>query len=327
MNFKESLEIIDCHSHFFPNAFGPNSDPNVYVREATKIGISGAIISASPTPKYDLLDKEYYPCLWVWNTTLNKFEYFSQTCDINGNIIDKQLAGINPFREVNLKLLHYIKQKKDSLNLFMSYLHHPILDTPDEMEFFLKDPFVKAVKIHGISTASTPDDISKNALDLFKKYKKPVITHIDYSSIVSNPISRLYRENNAIYWIKWSQKNNISLLITHAARRSEEAIKMINSSDKIILGCSPDLMLKNETERLETITEGSVFDFIIPRVNLRKLVCDIDYGWNVIERNQWEQNDWTAPKRMAESLSNFGKKELTNMVLRENSIRFFDLEI
>jgi len=327
MKLKETTDIVDCHSHFFPNAFGPDSDPSVYLRETEKIGVFKSIISASPTPRQEYNGKTYFPCIWRWSDRDNRFKYFSIIKNSVGNIISEVPAPTNPFHEVNQKLLQYIRGTNDgSKEIFMAYLYHPILDTSDELESFLKEPLVKALKIHGVSTATTTQDIPKYMVELVKRYNKPIIAHTDYSSTVNTPINRLYRRNNSLDWINWSLRNNVPLLVTHGARLSESAIKVINSSDNIILGCSPDLMLKEETERLETLTDASIFDFIVPRINPKKLVYDIDFGWNVFRRNQWQDNDWSSSKRLEETLFRYNAKNLISIVLRENAIRFFRLD-
>lgn len=324
MSHRESLTATDCHSHFFPNAFGPDSDPGLYLNKSAQIGVSRSIISPSPTPRIELKNGTRFPCLWKWNTRSKKFIYVDRTVDHKDEIISEEAVMQNPYHDINNKLYYYIEQQSTSTELFMAYLHHPKLDTSDEVESWLRKPIVKAIKIHGISSATSPADVHSYLPFLAKKYNKPLIVHTDYSSRIATPIDRLYSSNNPENWITWALKNHVRLFVTHAARLSISALSQINQNDTLRLGCAPDIVLLNEPNRLVNKSE-SIYEFVLPRINPQRLLFDIDYGWNVRQRDAWDNNDWSGLDRLNRSLERYGLTSMADHVLSSGALSFFRL--
>lgn len=320
---KESYKKIDAHGHFGPSFLGPESNIEDYIGEARKIGVVATIASPGPTPEITRGNEIYHPCLW--SVSENGVSYFQQLSR-NGQVVAKADALPNPYHDVNIDLLNKTRAPIGGIQILVMPIHHPILDTPEEVRSMLFEHPSIAMKLHGISTFSGPENVSESTIDSLRKADKPLVVHTDlYTAEVKSPIHAAYQLNDPLQWVLWARQTGVKTLITHGARLSENAINLAISTPNVMIGIAPDLLLMTEPERLAVAT-NDYLETLLTMVPPYKLMFDIDFGWNVSERNQWETLDWKMHERMESVCSRIGLsvKTLEN-VFYNNAVKFYNL--
>ncbi len=321
---------IDAHSHFYAAYQGPRNEIDPYISEAEKINIQACIASPGPCPEYFLSNGQLYrPCRWKYEDGV--FRYVQQFCDPeSGKVIEEIDSVNNPFHFINRRLIDESAQRagKDRVRILVMPLHHPKLDTIQEIAALLRDPNVVALKVHGVAMACSPLDIRLEVARLLLEADKPVIVHTDtYSKPVSSNLQRTYVMNDPIDWVRWGIETGVKVLITHGARLSEEAIALARGHSNIVIGISPGILIQNsDSDRLYRQTSDFERD-VLSMVPPEQIVFDVDYGWNVINRGIWDIRDWQMEDRINQLADELG---LTPADLRkiyyDNSAKFFNID-
>ncbi len=319
-------EIIDAHSHIFPSYRGPKNDFDVYNREVLKLGVRVCVVSPGPCPEYKKNDFLYRPC--VWDFRHGEFLQLQQFCSLKTKEVLSELPAIrNPFLEINEKLLKLADELKNSpLRMKIMPLIHPLLDEFSIIERWINETHVGALKFHGLATAMGPEDISQEVVGILQKTNRPIVVHTDYLNIKPvTPMQLTYKMNDSRLWVKWAKETKIKTLITHGARLSLEAIELARGCKNIKFGIAPGLLMGTEQDRLAKETddyESAVLKMVPPE----QLLFDIDFGWNVKERGEWDHSEWEMVTRIETKAKDLG---LTNneikSVFYNNSAEFFQL--
>ena len=325
MGLMKKYRKIDAHSHFGKSFLGPESNIDVYLTHAQEIGVVTALASPGPTPEIHSTNGIYYPCLW--EVTNGVITYFQQWGDVDGTLLKKNIADKNPYHGVNEELFKKVSKLIYGPKIYVMPIHHPKLDTLLEIKLMLEQRPSVALKVHGISTFTGPEDISPTVIDILRKTNKPIVVHTDlYFGEAAQDIHRAYKLNDPNKWVEWAKETKIKLLITHGARLSETAINLAKKLDNVRIGIAPDLLLMSEPERLALPTE-EYLEFLLKTVPSDKLIYDIDYGWNVSERNNWSTLDWGMHLRIMETANKLDiSDENLQFIFYENSAIFFDIK-
>lgn len=320
---------IDAHSHFYKSYGGPNNDPQIYFENTKNLGVVAAIVSPGPCPEYHLHDSLYRPCRWKYSD--GHFHYVEQICDSESlEVKIEQPAKPNPYHQINIRLLEDIQGKlsHQGPELFLMPLYHPLLDTDDEIRSFITHEKVVGIKLHGVATATCPDDVSSEIIKTLKETNKPLIVHTDnYIHPPTKPLHQTYVMNNPTRWVKWAIENQIKVLITHGARLSSTAINLAaKAKNSIVIGISPGILIStSDGDRLEKPSinfEKDIFTMVHPS----QLVFDIDYGWNVLNRSNWEKKDWSMCDRIEALADELGiSDQQLNEIYYHNAERFYNL--
>lgn len=320
------LERIDAHSHFGKTLKGPDSSLSDYIPEAEKLHISACIASHGPTPVYSIGSSLFVPCRWVRKES-NEFEYVEQIYDQEtGELLSQKKARINPYHEANMWLLQKAESynRKNMVKIYVMVLHHPKLDTTSELIDMISDPNVIAVKLHGVATATGPEDVTPERSRLLLEFGKPVIVHTDtFFGQPINAIRSVQRLNDPRKWVLWARDTGVRTLITHGARLSEEAIRLARDYDNIKIGIGPDLLLESSPDRLFRKTD-SVIEDLLKLVQPNQLLADIDYGWNVLRTGEWQIRDWNMYDRIEEIGTKVGLTQTEiQMIEYDNAENFY----
>ena len=316
---------IDTHSHIFPSFDGPDSDFDLYQKKAKSINVVASFLAPGPCPKKVVDRKEYYPCLWQHDNGTVQYK----KCIISDEKTVYEKVDKNPYSETNNTLFNAItiaNIKNNVTKFYATPLFHPILDTDQELERLCSVKETVGIKLHGIATFTGPKDISRAHLNILKKYNKPLIVHTDLFKDPKSPIQTAYQLNHPSGWIKLAIESGIKLVALHGACLSKEAIDMAKGHPNIMIGTSPDLLMMSEPDRLDIPTKDLVKD-LFNLVDANQILFDIDYSWNVNNRDLWHNLDWNMESRYIKAAKDngFTKYEI-EAYFYHNAINFFELE-
>jgi hypothetical protein len=319
---------IDCHSHFGESFFGPKNLVNTYLQNSRKLNIVASIISPAPTPIIRQQDLIRTSCLWRKNG--EKIIYTERKYNKKNGSITELTVKDNPYNKINsqiLKLAKKLNSKNLGPKIFIAPLHHPKLDTINEVKEITSFEECVALKIHGVSTFTGPKNIKSNIIDLLKKIDKPVIAHVDFfNKKLTDDIHYAYMLNDPFEWITWAKETRIKTVITHGACLSEKAIKLAAKLKNVMINTAPDLLIAKEKERLCLKTKDLLFD-LFSQLPSEKILFDIDYGWNVKQRGQWKLLDWKMCERIEKTAKKIGyiTNDLENIYYK-NALQFFNIK-
>lgn len=306
--------IYDAHSHIGVDAFHfiPSTIER-YLSLAKNLGIEEANLMPVPSPVYtDSSGTIIKPLIWKFEE--NSFHHYR--VEENNEVVFRNCPS-NPYSEINGLLRNNIKAQPERLKISFIPLIHPLYDRIDYINSLL-DLNPRAVKIHGIASGIYPEQTSPELLELFSQRKTPVIVHTDfYTENPRDPIELLYKKNTASRWLSLFQKYNVKAFITHGARLEKNAFEMINNSDLFVIGLSPDRLITDEPKRLSR--NLPYLDTIIEEIDINKICFDLDYSWNLTNREKAEL-DGTLPERLKGVLSS---TEIPS-VLYDNANSFFN---
>lgn len=320
--------IVDSHSHIGKDSFHPFvGDINEYAEKATTIGVTDSLLMPTPSPKI-LVNKQVINLLWKYDFDKHEFvfDYLGTKYSLNSNVC------FAPYALANLLTKKDIMNCPTAINFHFVPLVHPIFDSIQYIDQLL-DTKPRAIKIHGIASGLSPENIPVDFANLVKEYDIPIIVHTDYDSAqVESPISNawtlnyLRNANTPSNWIKFATKMGIRLYLTHGVRLDSDSIRLVNSTDLFVVGIGPDSLIRIEPSRLY----NSTFDYLkelCDQVSINKLCFDLDYPWNVNKpiselTNQSIDLDFGGVQRL--QALGLSQNELDN-ILWKNAVRFFKI--
>lgn len=315
---------IDIHSHIFPAFDGPDSDFELYKEKAKDIKVESSCLAPGPCPKFIKGNQTFYPCLWELED--GNISYKKVTSSEKGEISER--ADPNPYKSSNENLFKTIRvaNKLDGFTKFYATpLHHPILDTEDEIERLCQQEETKGIKVHGIASYTSPADIEDKTIEMLKKFDLPLIVHTDYFDNPQNTIQRAYQKNNPEGWVDFAIRSGVKLVALHGACLSYRAIEKAKKQSNIRIGISPDLLMMTEPERLEKETDNFALD-LFRMADPSQLLFDIDYSWNVNGRGDWENQDWNMEERYVRAAKEAGYSDSDiESIFKNNAKEFMKL--
>jgi len=324
------FEIIDSQINYGEDVFGPNSDLETYLYHAPFRGITKAILIPTPTHTLQLEDgTKEKSCVWFIE---NENLVFKRII-VEGEKEKQEINPLNPYQRMNLYSLQNVKHYNEIQNKIKFYFApkiHPILDNPDTLIEFLQEPSTIAIKINGLATHTTPQNIPEWLIELSKEYDKPFIIHTDYldsdANWVNKEISHLIRSNSPYMWAQWAKKKGVKACLAHGLRLDPLAADVVNSSNNLIVGLGPDKLLENEQERL-VIKNQNYLETLFNLVDENKIIFSTDYRWNVFDRGKWDDLDWETHERIITYANKRGKsKGFLSKIFYENAQEFFGIE-
>jgi predicted TIM-barrel fold metal-dependent hydrolase len=322
--------IIDCQVNYGNSLFGPNCDILYYDKKAQERGITHALVM--PTLTHELKKRGLKEKSCIWEKSKDKIIY-KNIIQLGGR--EKETINPqNPYKLMNKECSKKIDELNNNSKIQYFFIPkiHPFLDTSKEIESLLSNSQVKGLKLNGLASHVSPEDIPSWLPDLIKKYDKPLMVHTDYLnpnydiSQIPPHLREIIKKNNPLSWLKWIEKNDsFKTYLAHLARFDKRAIEKINYLDNIIIGMGPDLMLQTESARLKEPTSNILQD-ILRIINPDRLVFSTDFAWNVHTRENWESFDWESVSRLKKEAKKqrINQKDLEK-ILGENALRFFNL--
>ncbi len=200
-------------------------------------------------PKYKRGDKAIIPCKWeIRDGKLEEFAY-----EIAGDKIIEKPVENDCYREADELVAQRLKEvsaKYPGLRLFHSTMVHPKRTSLADLERLLANKNLLGFKIHGVLTASGPDDFNPELARAIAKSRIPLLIHTDYDSrTVPNEIksindARIYlqRLNNPKDWLNFCLKHGLRAVLQHGARNDKEVYRVIKSHpDQFAVGLGPVL--------------------------------------------------------------------------------------
>lgn len=256
-------------------------------------------------------------CLWEYID--NKFNYYSET--IKDGRIEKKGPIINPYKDINGKLLKYLNELKTNLKIYYIPAIHLYLDTLDYIEELIStNP--RGLKVHGISTGLYDlSKINSEILKLISKSNIPLVIHTDYIEHITSSIDILYKENDPLNWIKILDKYDIRGYLTHGCRLSKECSAILkNSKEQFLVGIAPDILLNNEPNRLIERKEDYLKELLY-LFDIDTIAFDLDYNWNYTDRISYTFDD-NQLVRLREYVNDDTKLK---KIVRKNAKKFFGI--
>ncbi len=277
--------IIDCHSHIGMDYHHAYSDVKKYLKYIEKLGVDYGMVMPQVNPLY-----------------LN-----------NGDYVRPNLHSKNPYEQINNILYNEISSYKNLI--YVPYIHTALDETNYLQELYEKMQPV-ALKVHGIGSRTTVEDFNPQIIKFLKKYDVPLIIHTDYVIEEKNSeLKRLRLGNMAIKWAEFLIKNDIRGTLNHGCSYDKKAFEIVNNSKLIRVGLGPDIIVKNNPNRLVDNINGNYLSDIQNYLDIDKIVFDIDYNWNTEDYN----DDYQIIERYKTS---FEKKKLKK-VLGKNAEEFY----
>lgn len=331
---SKEIPIIDAHGHLGSSFRAPENTLEDYYNEVPK-NVIHSVMSPGPTPIYDRNGdgRLFVPARWRIDEKTGKITYRQQYLEKGSlNILEEDESDDNPYAETNDYWINRIEDQNSrgtKPRIHIMPIHHPRLDTPEEVRRVLGDERVIALKVSGLASATIPEDISPEVVAIIKELNKPIIVHTDhFDGDPKTNLQKIYKANDPRKWVSWAKETGIKTLITHAARLSPEAIHSATGCKNIVFGFGPDLLIMAEQYRLFSRTENLLKDFFeltLPEQS-DQVVFDHDYGWNTKNGRDWNDRDWTMSLRTAQTIESLGYgEEMIKKVFFENAARFFDI--
>ena len=282
--------------------------------------IKEVLVTPPPTPVIIESSTNTISYEYLWQYVGGKPKYYKKI--VNGDKESLFEIVDNPYKKVNdLMYMYYVNNSTPELTLHPVPLINPIFDTVDEVDKYIQLG-VKCFKIHGVSIGL--DDLKLVNLNILKRLSEvdiPLAIHTDFFSNPVSPIQKIYNANNSMNWIKLLELYKVRSYLIHGCRNSSEAAKYVNSNKNYIVGISPDILLGKEPERLME-NEGNYLQSIFSKFEINSLVFDIDYCWNILERDNFSIQDTNFCERIFEYLDTEEKRK---KVLSKNAKEFFKI--
>lgn len=269
---RERFEIIDAHSHIGYDYIFGNSDINDYVEFCRRNKITKGNVMPQPNPVYHI-NGRIVPCI-----SLKYIDGKIQYDTYNHN-------NENPYEYINYYYYMKCMSIKD-FDINFIPLVHPILDTTEYLEKLISGMHPNALKIHGIGSGISPNDIPDEFVQIVRKYDLPIIVHVecDTRSNTNHTEQKRYmkRVNNAYDWAEFLVDNGLRGLLTHGLALDKRAIDLVKDNRGIMIGIGPDLLISNQPHRLKIQGDSSNYlKMLKENISPDQIVFDIDFNWNI----------------------------------------------
>lgn len=324
--------IVDCQINNGLTYKGPNNNLSIYDKIAKNLGVTHALVLPTSTHVLDFGEFREESCIWEDSPT--GVRYFKRIKPHNGEIREEDNPK-SPSAIMNTLTLEKIRSlnRVSSIKYFFIPIVHPVLDTSEDLENFLSEKETVAIKIHGLSTHTTSNDIPEWIVTLANKYNKVVYIHTDFLNPSyeqsKNPTAlvKIIEKNTPKSWLDWSMSKKVQKLhLSHLVRMDYDTMHAINALDNVVVGTGPDLMLQNEPHRLKNPTDDIFFD-ALRHLSDKRIVFSSDYAYNVKSRNHWSESDWQSITRLVDAAQLLKlTDEAIESMLGLNAIKFFELE-
>lgn len=323
-----SPDIIDMQVNVGKTAFGPDCDFETYLREASRIGITRAILFPTPTQIRDIPGGTETNCLWRTNTPEQDRYYIERSVGGKTEHIERPT---NPYKEFNLETLRFVREfnaAQNGMRLYMAAKVHPYLDDDSALDGVLQEEVV-SLKIHGIATHSDPSSFPNKFNERLQHHDLPVVVHTDWLRGEELPsgtphqlaLAELYKKNNPLSYIQWAIENKLRVCINHGARLHAESIHIVNNEPDLSLGYGPDCHLDARQDHLAMPTDDYTASlFSMARAD--RVIFSTDYRWNVGTARTWDELRWDSIERIRRVLSDPNDR---SNVLAKNAIEFYEL--
>jgi len=103
----DTQDIIDAQINFGQSPNGPNSDFDVYEREAERLGITGAIMMSTPAHVIQTEDGEETSCLWQITDDTGK--RYTKSVKIPDGKTVTIYNPERPYHEANRQVLEFVR--------------------------------------------------------------------------------------------------------------------------------------------------------------------------------------------------------------------------
>ncbi len=310
------MEIIDAHSHIGSDLYFGKGKLEEYIQFCKKIGITESLLMPQPNCFYVINGKKI-PCV-SWTFDGNKMIY---------NTYDGK--NINPYKYLNYYYYCELKKIKNHKSHFIPLIH-PVLDRIEYIEELITKIRPKALKIHGMGSGVSPEDISEELIVLLKKYNIPLIVHCEYDSRKSNnyEIGKkiLKTKNSAFNWANLFVNKGLKGVLTHGAGIDRRVLQLLrnNKGKNIMIGIGPDLFISYLRYKFDNYESQEEYLELIKRyVPIDKIVFDVDYDWNIVPTDNNGRIDEEVVRRIKKVWSSEVEQ---NKIFYDNSRKFFGLE-
>lgn len=289
--------IIDAHSHIGNDYYHGSANIDEYVELMRKSGIHAGLLMSVPSPLYyeNGEKKEYFR----WELK-DKFIYH---------------GSLNPYKEANDFVFDSIKANNSDINLFYVMMIHPVFDTIEYIRKEIESKSPVALKIHGVGSGISAENMSEALTNLIKEYDIPVIVHTDYENGQTDMPYFLHYAiniNNARYWAHYFHKNRIRGILNHGCALDPVACNLVNNSPYLKVGLGPDYLNNQEVNRLnidkQEVLKKGYLRLLKERIMLTKILFDVDYNWN--EKLDSDELDLEFVKRIEKEWPNKSEQEL-----------------
>ncbi len=325
------MEIVDIQVNLGESYFGPESDIDYYDQQARQIGITRSIIIPTLTHKIQVEDFTEVSC--IWEETPGGVVY--KRLIRRGDKDDVEVNPRNPYATMNRYVLSEVRRLNQSSTIKYYFIPkvHPVLDTEEEVSSLVGQPETVGLKINGLASHVTPEEVPAYIASLTRDFRKPLFVHTDWlnsdfqDSRIPQYLHHLIKGNNPCAWLDWVNRNfPYRVLLAHLARMDMQAIREVNDSESVAIGLGPDMMLQAEPMRLAQPSDNILRD-ALTTIDADKLLFCTDFAWNVYDRTDWSAFDWDTIERLKEVSREVGmtKQELSD-ILSGNAIRFFNLD-
>lgn len=292
--------VIDSHSHilfserqskdYFWGYVGSFHEYKVW---AERLGIKHTVFIPPPTPQIGKREQFEVPVIWTEES--GEIRYW-KIKDSNF----KENVERYPYEKINDIMISNFSEHKD---VSIGVLHHPVFDDSEYLKLFISKDSVVGLKIHGVATNTTPENISPDVLELLEEYDKVFIAHTDYwNSSPESPLEKIYLKNSPKNWLDFAEKHrDIRFYFTHGLRGEKESIKKAVDIGNVRIGVSPSLLLSSQPQRLACKPENylkNIFEY--PEIAM----FDLDYFWNVDKGRK--EKEWGEKEKCLKAMSEMG---------------------
>jgi len=304
------MEIIDSHSHIGFDWCWGESNIKGYEKVAEKEGIKTALLMPAPGQ----IDFQSGKRIILYEYNEQGFIYSSE--------LEKTIPTV---RLINEQIFNILKSYNGKLKIKFVPLIHPILENYEYLYQINELYSPIAFKIHGVATGITPKLFSNEYIYHLKKIGKPIIVHTDYLKN-SNENKCIRNENSGHEWCKFFVNNDLKGYITHGARLDPRAFEIINKNENLVVGCGPDSLMINNTDRLfdeliDNQNNINILKILKEKVAVDKILFDVDYSWNV-KNSKSKEMDYDGVNRVKNV---FHKQSEREKILCLNAKNFFKI--
>lgn len=317
------MKILDCQIDMGRNLFGPDSDLEIYLKEAPA-AIKEAIVL--PTGTHILKSGETIETSCIWEAdTIIRFYSIMEQCGKKKRVCFPR----NPYLSMNRHVLRCIRQankKQKDRKFYFAPKYHPRLDTELALEEFINESETVAIKIQGISSFCSPFDIPNWFIKKLKDAGLPLMVHTDYSpndSMHRPQMQYIQNLNTALNWVVFALTEDIRVYLAHGAKLSLHSAQLINKYDNFLVGTGPDYMLDKEQDML--CLHGPYLRNLFNQFDPNKIAFNTDFAWNAKKRTNWNDRDWKSIGRIKGIMQKQGLIRYTPNVFNENAKRFFNI--